>query len=84
MDTRRLSGTTEIETDDLAHSVEADVEIVELSASARQRNRLLGPAFLLVAIVVLAGLIAFVGVPSRTPFSLNNPLPNLMQQGYTP
>jgi len=64
----------------VADAIASEVEIIELSAVGRRRRGLLGRVLFVVAVAVLAGLIAIAGVPSRTSFSLNNPLPNLLQQ----
>ena len=80
MDTRRMSRSIETTQVPVADAIASDVEIIELSAVGRRRRGLLGRVLFVVAVAVLAGLIAIAGVPSRTSFSLNNPLPNLLQQ----
>jgi len=64
----------------VADAIASEVEIIELSAVGRRRRGLLGRVLFVVAVAGLAGLIAIAGVPSRTSFNLNNPLPNLLQQ----
>ena len=81
MDTRRMSGSIEIAEAPMADAFVTEVEVIELSAvEKRRRNGLMGRLFFAAAVAVLATLIAIAGIPQRTSFSLNNPLPNLLQQ----
>lgn len=86
MDTRRMSGSeaTGSAPQPVAVAGETEIELIELSAVARRRNRLVAPSILLLAVTLLIGLIAYVGLPSRTDFSLTNSVPNLLQHNAAP
>ena len=73
MDTRRLS---EPGAAPEAESATA-VEIVELTAVRPSRSLLPRLGFV-VMILVLVGLIAWAGFPSRTSFAFDTPMPNIL------
>ena len=81
MDTRRMSGSIEVVEAPRADAFVTEVEVIELrGAGKRRRSGLVARAFFLAAVALLAVLISTAGAPTRTPFSLNNPLPNLLEQ----
>ena len=76
-----MPGSIEVVEAPPADAFVSEVEVIELrSAGKRRRSGLLARAFFLAAVAVLAVLISTAGAPTRTTFSLNNPLPNLLQQ----
>ena len=82
MDTRRLSEPMSAAQPRAAapvgaHEAETGVEVVELTAVRPSRSVLPRVAFV-VAILVLSGLIAWAGFPSRTSLAFDTPLPNLL------
>ena len=83
MDTRRLTGS-----DDRAQAIalapETDVEVVELTAPRPSRKRFIAPALFVIGALVLILLIAYVGTPGRSDFSLTGPLPNVLSQENAP
>ena len=56
--------------------VEHEVEILELSAIDRPRRVSAGRVAFAFLIAVLAGLVAMAGMPSRSSFAFDQPLPN--------
>lgn len=86
MDTRRISGayaTMPLRIDD---DFATAVEIVDLTEPAvRGRGRgVLGRLVFVAGVALLAGLIAIAGVPSRSTFALDTPLPNLLGPAAAP
>ena len=77
MDTRRLSESNDARPLAPVPIAAADVEIVELTAVEPSRHGFLRRMLFVVAVAVLAGLIAQAGLPSRTSFAFDTPLPNV-------
>lgn len=61
-----------------------EVEIVELSSVEKGRRGLLGRLLFVATVALLAGLIVIAGVPSRTTFALDTPLPNFLSTNAAP
>jgi hypothetical protein len=61
-----------------------EVEVVELHHIERPIRGLIARAAFVVAVVVLAVLVAIVGLPDRSTFSLDTPLPNLFAPASAP
>jgi hypothetical protein len=79
MDTRRLSEPRQAGSRERGDPAPPpDVEIVELTAAVRPSRGLLPRVLFAIAVAVLAGLIAWVGLPSRTSFAFDTPLPNIL------
>jgi hypothetical protein len=79
MDTRRLSEPLQAAPRELADAApRPEVEIVELTAVAPRRRALVPRVVFAIGIALLAGLIAWVGLPSRTSFAFDTPLPNIL------
>ena len=57
--------------------LEDEVEIVELRRVERRRRGLMTRVAFVLLIGVLAGLVARVGIPSRTTFAFDSSLPNI-------
>jgi hypothetical protein len=84
MDTRRIAGSYGPAPQPIDHAIVMDVEIVELTAVATRRRGFLGRALFVASVALLAGLIAIAGVPSRSTFALDAPLPNLLSPTAAP
>jgi hypothetical protein len=77
MDTRRLPALIDTTPDALAHVMENEVEVLELSAVDRPRRASRARAAFVILVVLLAGLVALIGIPGRSDFAFDRPLPNL-------
>jgi hypothetical protein len=83
MDTRRLSEPNDVAVDGQALEQPTgpaplpDAEIVELPAVRRPAHAYLVRLAFVVSVVILAGLIAIVGFPTRSSFAFDEPLPNI-------
>ena len=77
MDTRRSPGPLESTAELMAVAVEHEVEILELSAIDRPRRVSAGRVAVVFVIALLAGLVAMTGMPSRSSFAFDQPLPNV-------
>ena len=84
MDTRRLSESIVAAPLAAAHVPDVAVEVVELSAVDRPKLGLLPRVVFIVGIAVMAGLVAMAGLPSRTSFAFDTPLPNVFQATPAP
>lgn len=78
MDTRRSPGPLEGTAELMAVPVEHEVEILELSAIDRPRRVSVGRVAVVFLIALLAGLVALTGMPSRSSFAFDQPLPNFL------
>jgi hypothetical protein len=76
MDTRRLPASIDTTPESLALTLENEVEVLELSAVARPRRLPVGRIAVIVLIGLLAGLVALAGIPGRSEFGFDRPLPN--------
>jgi hypothetical protein len=76
MDTRRLPGPRDSTADAMAMAVEHEVEILELSAVDRPRRVSVARVAFVFLVALLAGLVAMAGMPSRSSFAFDQPLPN--------
>ncbi|HET9852201.1 MAG TPA: hypothetical protein VFP56_06810 [Candidatus Limnocylindrales bacterium] len=83
MDTRRSPGPLDGAAEPMAVAVEHEVEILELSALARPRRVPVGRVAFFFLIVLLAGAVAMVGMPSRSSFAFDQPLPNIFATTQT-
>ena len=77
MDTRRSPGPLESTAELMAVAAEHEVEILELSAIDRPRRVSVGRVAVVFLIALLAGLVAMTGMPSRSSFAFDQPLPNV-------
>ena len=77
MDTRRISGSFAPAPQPVDDDFATEVEIIELHHVERRGRGLLARLAFVVAIAVLAGLVAIAGIPSRTTFAFDTPLPNI-------
>ena len=77
MDTRRLPASIDATTESLALALENEVEVLELNAADRPRRVPVGRVAVIVLIGLLAGLVALAGIPGRSDFAFDRPLPNL-------
>jgi hypothetical protein len=84
MDTRRISGSNEAGEWPSGDAYAAEVEVVELRHVERPIRGLLARLVFVAGIAVLAGTIAIAGLPGRSSFSLNQPLPNLLAPATAP
>jgi hypothetical protein len=83
MDTRRLSESIDA-VQPAVPGVEPRVEIVELTAVHGPARGVLRRVGFALVIVLMAGLIAWAGLPSRTSFAFDEPLPNLLTPTAAP
>ena len=84
MDTRRLSESIVAAPVAPPREPDAAVEVVELSAVERSKLGILPRLVFIVAIALMAGLIALAGLPSRSSFAFDTPLPNVFQATPAP
>ena len=92
MDTRRLSESivtaqpAPAPAQPASAAVQSDgaVEVVELSAVERPRLGILPRVAFVVAIAIMAGVIAWAGLPARSSFAFDTPLPNILQATPAP
>lgn len=76
MDTRRLPAPIDTPSESLALALDNEVEVLELSAPDRPRVPV-GRVAVIVLIGLLAGMVALAGIPGRSDFGFDRPLPNL-------
>lgn len=63
---------------------ENEVEIIELRHVERRGRGLMTRVAFLFVIAVMAGLVAMAGMPSRTTFAFDSPLPNIFAPHAAP
>ncbi len=84
MDTRRMPGSIETAQWPSGDAAVAEVEIVELRHIERPIRGLIARIIFVVMIATFAGLIVINGLPARSTFALDNPLPNLLSTNAAP
>ena len=84
MDTRRMRRSIETVQWPPAEVAATEVEVVELQHVERPGRRILNRLLLVAGIVVLAAAAAIAGLPSRSTFALDAPLPNLFSPTNAP
>jgi hypothetical protein len=84
MDTRRISGSFVPVPQLIDDDFEDEVEIVELRHVERRGRGLMTRVAFVFVIALMAGLIAMAGMPSRTTFAFNTPLPNIFAPNAAP
>ena len=84
MDTRRMPGSIEAAQWPSDEAVAAEVEIIELRHIERPIRGLAGRLVFVLAIAVLGGILAITGIPSRSTWALEAPVPNIFSTNATP